>query len=158
MDLASSEVSSLVLKGVEKLASPSPAGPAGKPQAATVLKPVVVGPGRGEVRLSLSLPKGFKPNPEAPSSFTIKIEGSGVKFTGASELVTPGPKIPIVFPADFSSGEGRLLVELSLVYCETEKESLCYLERRVLEVPYRVGSGAGSVLDVAWEVGPLAKP
>ena len=150
LDPASGEVSSFVLKGLERL-TPAALG-SGSGPAATTLDPVKVGPGGGEVRLSINLPEGFKPNPEAPSSFTVRAEGKGLLFTGTTEILTPGPKLPVLFPAAFSPGEGKLVVELSLVYCETEKESLCYLERRVLEVPYRVESGAGSVLDVAWRV------
>jgi len=148
VDPVTGETSSLVLKGADRLPG------TGGASAPLVLAPVVAGTGAGEIRIAIELPKGWKPNPDAPSSFTVKVRGSGVTLTRGGELAAAGPRLPLVFPAAFSEGRGTLDVEVNLVYCETERESLCYLERRILEIPYRVEAGAAPILSAGYAVTP----
>ncbi len=150
VDPVSGKTSTLVLKGYEKFARRQFGGTA----PAVRLPSAAADPGPAEIRIHLQLPRGYKPNVEAASAFSLKVEGSGIRLTGPTELVLPGPTFPLRFSADFSPGEGVLVLELSLVYCEEGKESLCYLERKTLELPYRIATGAGRNLDFRYTVLP----
>ncbi|NIN48699.1 MAG: hypothetical protein GTN62_01090 [Gemmatimonadales bacterium] len=46
---------------------------------------------------------------------------------------------------EFKEGEGELIGDLNLIYCEAEKESLCLIEQVRLEAAIKV-AGAGADL------------
>jgi hypothetical protein len=100
------------------------------------------------------LPPGFKPNPDAASSFSVSVEGTGIRLTGPAERIVAGPKFPLSFPAEFTPGEGVLNLETTVIYCEDEKETLCFLERKVLKVPYTITAGADRDLEILHTVAP----
>jgi sugar lactone lactonase YvrE len=161
-DIASRETRSLVLKGYEKFAGDF----VPKGEGRLILERVDLAPGRGEIRITVDLPKGYKPNPDASSAFSVRTEGRGLLISGAAagggaaagkpvEKVLAGPKFPIGFPAEFTAGSGTLFVDITLIYCEEEKETLCFLERKTLEVPYRVIPGrSSSNFDIRYSVTP----
>ena len=151
-DLKTGEASSVVLKGMERFSR----GFAVAETKSLSLDERAVGIGKGEIRLTIDLPPGYKPNPDAASSFAFKVEGSGLKLEGKPELVIAGPKFPLSVPATFSEGSGKLLIEVNLVYCESVNETLCLLERKVIEVPYRVRKGEPSVLEARYGAGAAA--
>jgi sugar lactone lactonase YvrE len=150
-DLTARETRSIVLKGYEKFARDF----VPKGEGRLVMDRVDLAPGKGDIRLTVELPKGYKPNPDASSAFAVRTEGSGLRLSGAAERVLPGPKFPITFPVEFIGGSGTLIVDITLIYCEDEKETLCFLERKTLEVPYRVTAGiAPGNFDITYSVVP----
>ncbi len=148
VDAATGAAGALVVKGLERFAAGF-ALPAEKP---LVLPEAAVAPGDGEVRIVVDLPSGYKPNPEAASSFKLSVRGKGITLPGFSEIVRPGPSFPVSFPARFDSGKGTLVLEIALVYCETENETLCLLERRTVELPFRVKKGGAKDIELRYAV------
>lgn len=148
VDPRSGEASAIVLKGFERFARGF-ALPVEKP---LVLPEAIVAPGAGEIRIAIDLPSGYKPNPEASSSFSVSIKGKAAQLAGPVEIVKAGPSLPIVFPANFTSGKGTIVLEIALVYCEAENETLCLLERRTVELPFRVKKGAAAGAEARYAV------
>jgi len=107
------------------------------------LAPVRIAPGRGEVRLSVRFPEGYAPNAEAPSDVKVRSSGA-VSLPGASTFHAADPHFPMSFPALFADGRGEVTVDLSLVYCQDQKASMCYIKQVRLVVPVTVGPSAPS--------------
>ncbi|MFA6505085.1 MAG: thioredoxin-like domain-containing protein [Treponemataceae bacterium] len=148
-DLKKGEASSLVFKGFERFTRGFVVA-AAEP---IVLPEQTVGVGKGEIRLSIDLPPGYKPNPEAASSFSFRVEGTGADINGPAEIIIAGPSFPITIPANFAVGKGKIVVEVSLVYCESVNETLCLLERRTVEIPFQVKKGSPTNLEVRYDAG-----
>ena len=125
-----------VLKGLDRF-EPDP-GTAGYRGKLVEVASVSVAPGSGRIELDVSFPSGYKVNPEAPSTFTWSTDG-GISVTdGALSLVNPA--FPLHFEARFD-GSGTLIGDLSVVYCESETESICLLEQVRVVVPVEVQAG-----------------
>jgi hypothetical protein len=84
--------------------------------------------------------------------------GDAVSFPGTSRFSGAGPHFPMVFPAEFTTGTGTVTVDLSLVYCQEERASVCLIKQVRLQVPVRVESRTGTVgppiLDVSYHIPP----
>lgn len=104
-----------------------------------------VSPGAGEVRVSVSIPDGYKLNNEAPFYIGYASgDGSIVAIDSTKrEQNIENPQFPIVLPARFSEGKTTLWIDLVVYYCEKEKEALCLVKPLRLEVPVTVGPGPG---------------
>jgi hypothetical protein len=143
IDLVSGETGTLVLKGVEDFL-----GDDNFLGNTVYLEGITVGSGKGRLVLNIELPAGYKLNEEAPSSVSWKAE--------QISLIEPTVRIEEPFPngweADFSAGEGTLVGDINLVYCEKERESVCLLESVRIVVPITVEDGGESVLTVEHRV------
>ena len=53
-----------------------------------------------------------------------------------------------------SGGNGELSLDLTIVYCEIDKESVCLLDRVRLEVPVTVSAGGSRSLPLSHRVNP----
>jgi DNA-binding beta-propeller fold protein YncE len=156
INLVSGVASTFVLKGLSMLSAGDVYG--GK---TVELRPLTVASGKGSLQLSVEFPAGFGPNPLAPSEVVVKSSaGDAVSFPGTNRFNGAGPRFPMAFPAVFTTGTGTVTVDLSLVYCQEERASVCLIKRVRLEVPVRVSSSAGSagpaVLDVRYRIPPPA--
>jgi sugar lactone lactonase YvrE/peroxiredoxin len=125
VDMSSGETRTLVLKGAEDfLPAADDASFAG---TIVELDPAVVVAGPVEVNLQIGLPAGYKVNPDAPSRFEFSVNGSGASV--ASPGVVVNPSFPMTVPARLSSDSSELIGDVSVVYCETEFESICLIEQ-----------------------------
>jgi DNA-binding beta-propeller fold protein YncE len=121
-----------------------------------VLPEQVVAAGAGEVVLRVVLPDGYKINPLAPSSIDwVNGAALGVPL-GAQPIMTPEVRLPVTWV----EGAGVATGELRLYYCRAVDESLCYIERVLLDIPLRVTADAGAVVvtvERVIEVPPTAR-
>ena len=153
VDIATGAASTLVLKGASMLASDHAYG-----EAAVRLPPQTVGAGSGSVRLTVELPQGFAPNPQAPSEVSVSVSrGDAVSLTGATTFTGAGPRFPLTFPAVFKPGTAEVTFDVALVYCREQQASVCMIEQARLTVPVQVvarsaAPAPGPLLSVTYRI------
>ena len=116
------------------------------------LPAVTVAPGTGRVEVALELPNGYKVNPQAPLSYGFSSRGVNALFTGGASGNLTDPKLPLSWTVDWSGGTGEVSLDLTIVYCEADRESVCLLDRVRLEVPVTVTSGGARSLPLRHSV------
>ncbi|MGD2078279.1 MAG: thioredoxin-like domain-containing protein [Chloroflexota bacterium] len=139
-DLATDEVSTLVLVDMEGLLTRQP--PDADYNGKTVtLEPQRVSPGAGMVELQVEIPEGYKVNDLAPFSMEWTADG-GVMFNPeqANQTIVE-PTFPLSFPAEFAEGQSELTGDLVIYYCEAESQALCLIERVRITAPLTIESG-----------------
>ncbi len=147
VNLATGEASTLVLKGIQAFA---PTSDDGEYLGNVVrMNQADVAPGSGTVRVEVALPDGYKVNPEAPSSMSWTAHGQAIELPSDANWMVAGPSLPVDMTVTFLDGEGLLVGDLALIYCDEQAESLCFIERVRLEAPFRVVSGAESILTLS---------
>ena len=159
-DLKTKKVSTLELKGIDKLVARVPedqlAGETVRLQAQRLA------PGEGQLILSLKLPDGYKLNTEAPSYVIFSVDGAAVRLDGAkSKIKIPNPRFPLTVPLKVTEGvprtegEAKVRVTLVLYYCQAQKEGLCYFKEARIEAPIKASQGAGaSDLKIMYDLQP----
>jgi hypothetical protein len=101
-------------------------------------------PGDATLKLQLELPAGYKLNALAPSAVavvsaqkqivTLKQEGENIR----------NPKFPVSIPIKAVEGETTIEAHYVIYYCESAKESLCFIKEAKITLPVRVKKGAGA--------------
>jgi thiol-disulfide isomerase/thioredoxin len=139
-DLASGEVSTLVLVDMEGLLTRQPPDEEYSGKTVT-LDPQSVAPGEGTVELQVAIPAGYKVNDLAPLSMEWTA-GDAVTFDPdqANQTIVE-PTFPLSFAAEFAEGQSDLTGDLTIYYCEAESESLCLIERVRVTAPLTIESG-----------------
>lgn len=136
--------STLVLKGVEKFDPPTEF--IGE---VVTLDPAQAAAGPGTVVVNYTLPTGYKVNEDAPSSLTISGGRTVVSLASDDAGELTGVSLPAIVPVDFHEGDAMLVLDINLVYCEENAESLCYIDRARFEIPVTVGPpGASTSLEL----------
>lgn len=150
IDLNTREAKTLILKGIERF-SPSADE---ETFSGTVVKldPVQVLAGSGTIVVNIHLPQGYKVNEDAPSSFSWRAEGGIVRFPEGANVSLAGPELPYEQSVTFQSGSGTLFSDVNLIYCETEKESLCLIERLRFEVPLSVSDAGTKMIQLEYAI------
>ncbi|HEU4388602.1 MAG TPA: thioredoxin-like domain-containing protein [Blastocatellia bacterium] len=150
-DLKSKQVETLRIKGLEKLRPTMRLGFRGE---SVELPSQAVEPGDIALAINLELPKGFKLNPQAPSFVKVTSpERRLVSFKEGEEFSAANPQFPISVPVTVSEGDGGITIELTLYYCEAEKETLCYFKEVRMFVPIKAKKGAGSArVEVSYQL------
>jgi thiol-disulfide isomerase/thioredoxin len=144
VDLAANEVSTLILKGIDRFTPP----PDQEDYRGTIvdLGSVEVAAGDGSVVIDVTLPPDHKVNEDAPSSVEWVVAGDVAAFAEPVVDLT-GTDLPIEVPVVFSAGEGRVTADLTLVWCSDTAESLCFIEQLRIGVGVSVGAGgAGEIV------------
>ncbi len=116
------------------------------------LQPVAVAAGPGSIVLEVRLPPGYKVNPDAPSRFEWRAVGEAVSLAPDVGGAVVNPSFPMEFPAEFRRGEGTLIGDISIVYCEAERESICLFDQVRISAPLLVGDGESSVVNMAYDI------
>ena len=143
IDLLTKEVSTLVLKGIERFTATAEDSEFGG--EIVTLDPVMIQAGAGSIQLNITFPTGYKANDLAPSSMAWQVDGDVVNLPADANRSMVAPTFPIELSVTFNDGEGTLINDLTVIYCEAEKASLCFIEQVRFEVPLIVGS-VGEVL------------
>lgn len=138
IDMESGAVSTLVPTGIEAFLP----GPDSEAYAGTVVehRALMLEEGSGTIILEVEFPSGYKVNPDAPSRFVWTVEGDGMTVAPDASGSVLNPSFPVVFDVYLTAGEGVLTGDVSLVYCETEKEDICLFEQVRLVTSYTVGA------------------
>lgn len=112
------------------------------------LPPQTVAAGAGQIELTLTLPEGYKLNTLAPFSAEWSADGEAVQIAEAERVQSLlAPPNPISLPVTLAEGSATLRADLTIYYCEAVNESLCFIDRVILQAPVEVTSGAaGSTL------------
>ena len=148
IDIATGEVSTLVLFGVERFESPDD----GFEGTVVRLDPVTVAAGEGSIVLEVGIPAGYKVNDIAPFSMTWTSDGDAVALTDDASQSIVEPTFPVEAMATFTGGEATLSADITVYYCTADEESLCFIERLRAEVPVVVGDTGDSVITVPYEI------
>ena len=143
VDLATGEVATRVLYGIERF----PSAALGTPPVVT-LPGVEVAPGDGEVLLFIFIPDGYKVNDLAPFSMTWDANGVAL-IDGDRSIVDP--RFPLAVAATFSSS-GLLAVDLTVYYCTVEADQLCLIEQVRLELPFSVAGGGAATATLEYSI------
>ncbi len=150
VDLAEGETATLVLKGIEKF------GPSMEDDVyedSTIrMEPMEISAGPGTVRLQIDVPQGYKVNDLAPSSMSWRVEGGVVELPAEANWAEAGVSFPRDLAVTFHNGEGLLIGNLTLLYCEAEKDSLCLVEQVRLEAPLKVGAEGAHVASLSHRI------
>ncbi|MFA9407013.1 MAG: hypothetical protein ACERKX_14470, partial [Anaerolineales bacterium] len=136
LDLATNETTTLVLNGVEKFARNGEDDFFG---TSITLDTMDIQEGPGNIKLDIVFPEGFKLNEDAPSLLFLESQDGLTTFVEQSIDLT-GAEFPLSFEVGFGPGADTLTAELSLYYCENDKESLCFYEPVLFNIPVLIGS------------------
>jgi hypothetical protein len=105
-----------------------------------------------ELALWAELPRGYKVTSEAYSTVTVRIADGAGKFLGVSPLSIQAPTFPIRLPFELAPGAAEVHLETAVAYCAEGGESLCYIDRRKLEVPLEVKAGGKGIVSLRYSV------
>jgi len=124
------------------------------------LPPQTVSAGAGTLVLNLSLPEGYKLNPNIDSGVLWQID-SGVLWqvdplligvaTGSLEPLQTFRSLTDLtpLPVTFTAGEASITAEVTLYYCEAVNETLCFIDQSVLRLPLVIGAEGESAVTVS---------
>ncbi|MCB1247547.1 MAG: hypothetical protein KDB69_09800, partial [Acidimicrobiia bacterium] len=138
IDATTGFTSTLVVTGVDALATTeSYDGPVTRIEGRTTLAP-----GDGTLVLAYELPSGFKVNPDAPSS--ISVDGVALSLVGDGDLtgVALPARVPVTVVDD---GTSPVTIDVNLIYCAENAESLCFIDRMRWELTVEVGNGSSEL-------------
>jgi DNA-binding beta-propeller fold protein YncE len=151
-DFSTRRVSTLTLRGAEKLAVRKSDASTLAVDDTLILPGQIVQPGPGSVEVTLTFPSGYKANTVAPFYFGVFGEnGRALGFAkGYEEQNLVAPSFPVRIPSTFTEGASDLRIDLVAYYCREGEESLCMVRQVRVLMPVKVAAGdAGNVLKVA---------
>lgn len=106
------------------------------------LPPQTVSAGAGSLSVVITLPEGYKLNPNIDSGVQWRFDPLliGVSTSTLEPLQTFRSVDDLVaLPVTFASGEGTVTAEVTLYYCEAVNETLCFIDQSVLRLPLTIG-------------------
>ncbi len=142
-DLKTKRVETLQIKGLEKLRLRArQAQFTGEVITATEQ---TIEPGDATLTLQLELPAGYKLNALAPSAVAINSAQKQIVSLkeNASENIR-NPKFPVRLLIKAVEGETTVEARYVIYYCESAKESLCFIKEAKVSIPVKVKKGAGA--------------
>lgn len=142
-DLKTKRVETLQIKGLEKLRPRMRE----KQFVGEVIEAVqqTIEPGDATLTLQLELPAGYKLNALAPSAVAIApAQKQVVSLKDAAAENIRNPKFPVSIPIKAVEGETTVEARYVIYYCETAKESLCFIKEAKISIPVKVKKGAGA--------------
>ena len=147
-DLKTRRVETLTIRGMEKLRPPSALIRAD----VMALETQSVQAGEVQVVLNLSLPNGYKLNPQASSRLSLQANPSSA-VSGLPKEGFALVSLPLRVPVKVAS-DGEILVTADLYYCQSGNEALCYFKQVQWRVPLRVQAGGKSQVEIAHTLRP----
>ncbi len=138
-NLESEILATLTMLGLERLASP-----VHRREKTVWLDPVQVAPGELLIRFDVSLPSGYKRNPDIPA--TLHQPGFG-----DTPPLMFDPDEPIALHLQVA-GDVDVHLNLTLYYCREGSEGLCLIHDRQLILPLQVQEGAPGAVRVQYSV------
>jgi len=120
-----------------------PNAPEDNESASTFIPPQTLGPGEGTLLLNVTMPYGYKFNDLAPFSAKISSTGRSVHIDDIwADYEQLEPEMPLEIPLQLSEGESIVTLDLSIYWCEAIKETLCFVDTRLINATISVDSGS----------------
>ncbi len=116
----------------------------------TRLEPQIVSMRATQLLIEIELPDGTHLNADAPSRIRVSSDDPRVV-----QIEAPNPEVKdplIAIPIRLNPGEATVRAELSLYYCRTGAEALCFFREERLEIPLRVAPDGPAVLKIAHRI------
>jgi thiol-disulfide isomerase/thioredoxin len=141
IELKSGAVSTLELKGLEKLTTHMVRKFRGR--VVNVAKQEIA-PGAGTIALSFNLPEGFKYNEGAPFYVAYQTaDEKAVRVTAAERSRNfSEPKFPLEIPVEAGAGATTATIDAVIYFCNDETQKICLVDSVRVEVPLEVKAGA----------------
>jgi DNA-binding beta-propeller fold protein YncE len=140
VDPATGSAETLVLYGIEAFEA------VGDDYRGTVvmLDPVTVAPGEVTLVVDVGIPDGHKTNDLAPftMAWTVTDAVADPAPDAFREIVEPA--FPQEATATFNDGSGEITADLTVYYCTTENEALCFIEQVRITAPVEVAAGGAT--------------
>jgi len=109
----------------------------------TTLESQTLMAGQGTLSLNITMPFGYKFNSVAPFTLTLSSIGEAVSFDESwSDYQEVAPTMPLEVPLTLREGRVLLNMNLTIYWCQTVKQTLCFVERRQLQLPLSIEAGA----------------
>jgi DNA-binding beta-propeller fold protein YncE len=100
-----------------------------------------VATGSGEIVLNVTLPEGYKLNPNIPFLAQWSSSDSAIQIAEADQQQSlAAPEMPLRIPVTLSEGSASLTGSLTIYYCESVQESLCFIDDVVITAPITVST------------------
>ena len=142
-DLKTKRVETLQIKGLEKL-RPRVREKQFMGEAIEAAQQTIE-PGDATLTLQLELPAGYKLNALAPSAVGVApAQKQVVSLKDSASENIRNPKFPISIPIKAIEGETSVEARYVIYYCESAKESLCFIKEAKITLPVKVKKGAGA--------------
>jgi len=156
IDLVAGTVSPLVFPHPETLQFEGETTVIGGNQGDDVLltlEPQTVAAGAGEIVLQIVLPEGYKINERAPSrvEWNTADEAIEIAETNRAQAIL---STEVRLPVTLREGEDMLFGVLTVYYCESVNETLCFIDQVQVEAPITVGTTGGSEIVITRTIVP----
>ncbi len=152
-DPATKAISTIKLTGIEKLAVQSMPEFVGNK---LTLSLQTVAPTATALEVRIELPAGTKFNPNAPFSLSASSDVPGV-VAAPTTAVTKGAAI-INIPVTLKPGQATITVDMTINYCNSGNEGLCYFKQVKVVVPVKVAAGGAATIAVPVKIAARALP
>lgn len=114
------------------------------------LEAQTVAAGEGALTLNFTIPAGYKLNPLITSTVVINSVEDPFTFT---QDTYPIEGAEVTIPVTFSAGAGTLHLEITLYYCEAEKQEFCLVDDFKVTAPVTVtADGSNKAIVIEREV------
>lgn len=141
IDLKSGQVTTLELKGLEKLTRHMVRRFRGRTVTADKLE---IAPGAATIALSFILPEGFKYNEGAPFYVAYQTaDEKSVRITADEKSRNfSEPKFPVEIPVEAVAGTTTATIDAVIYFCDEKTQQLCLVDSVRIETPIEVREGA----------------
>ncbi len=146
IDLQSGQVSTVMFPNPEKLQIGGETTVVGGNVARgelITLPEQTIAAGDGAIRVRITLPDGYRINPDAPSRAEWNNENEAINIPEA-ERAQPFNSAEFSLPVTLAEGSDVLHGYLTTYYCEAEHETLCFIDEVQIEAPVTVSADAAS--------------
>ena len=154
VDPATSRVTTLQLKGLDKLTH-SVSAAVSRPKV-PALPEMTAAPGAGQVKIKITLPAGMEINPQAFSVINLESGNQAVASVPKEAVAVKSTLIQV--PLGLHPGNTDLTAHLTLYYCSEGKVALCYFYQGSLTLPVQVSPGGTESLAIAFNPMDPPKP
>jgi len=144
IDLKTQQVSTVQFPNPEKLQIGTQTTVAGGNRSAATeitLPAQTVAAGSGTITVKITLPDGYKINPDAPSRAEWNNSGEAIDIPEANRA-QPFSEATFSLPITLAAGSDTLSGYLTTYYCEDTNISLCFIDDVRVEVPVTVSADA----------------
>ena len=156
IDLAAGTVSTLMFPNPEALQVAGETTVIGGNQADELLltlDPQTVAAGAGEIVLRITLPEGYRINPDAPSRAEWNTADEAIEIAEADRARSIR-ETEARFPVTLREGDDMLYGVITVYYCEAVNETLCFIDEVQIEAPVTVAASGVSEIVVTRTITP----